>query len=396
MASKASGKAPGRIQPRPRRLAPGLELPHIADPEGPPLAGAAELTVVAPAFDEAGNIPELARRVRAALDGVRWQLIVVDDDSPDGTATVAKALAAEDGRVQCLRRLKRRGLAGAVIEGAMASAAPFVAVIDADLQHDETLLPAMLAALRDDRADLVIGSRYVGDGSAAEGLSPVRGLGSRVAAWLARRVLKAEVRDPVSGFFMIRREAFDRVAPRLSNQGFKILFDIIASQPRPLRILELPFRLAERRAGSSKLDGGIVVDYLGLILARLSGNLLPPRALLFGLVGASGLIVHLAALRAGLGLGLGFAVAQTAAAVTAMTSNFLINNQVTYRDRRLHGLRLLTGYIRFCALCGVGLIANVAVADLAHRHLALWWAAGIAGAVFGAVWNYVSTSLAVW
>lgn len=355
---------------------------------------------MAPAFNEAANLAMLAGRLAKALPGVAWQLIIVDDDSPDGTAAAAKALAQADARVSCLKRLKRRGLAGAVIEGVLASAAPFVAVMDADLQHDETLLPAMLAALRDDRADIVVGSRYVAEGRADGGLAGVRGLGSRLANRLARLVLRTDVADPVSGFFMVRRPLFDEAAPRLSDQGFKILFDLIATRRAPTRILELPYSFSARRAGVSKLDAMAVSDYLGLIVSRLSGNLIPPRALLFFVVGASGLAVNLAAAGVGLRLGLHFAVAQALAAFIAMTSNYLINNEITYRDRRLRGLGLLIGYLRFCALCGVGLIANVAVADLTHRLLHhtpdLWWVATLTGAVFGAVWNYVSTSLAVW
>ena len=355
-----------------------------------------ELTVVAPAFNEAANMAPLVERVRRALEGIEWQLIIVDDNSPDGTAEAAKALAALDSRVVCLRRIGRRGLAGAVIEGVMASAAPFVAVIDADLQHDETLLPKMLAALRDGGADLAIGSRYVETGSAEAGLSRTRQAGSRLATWLAGLALKAKVSDPVSGFFMIRREKVEAVAPRLSTQGFKILFDIIASQAAPLRIVELPYSFAQRQSGESKMGGLVVMEYLGLVLARVSGNLISPRALLFFIVGASGLVVNLAVWWLGRRLGLSFAIAQTVAGVVAMTSNFLINNQITYRDRRLKGLRLLIGYLRFCALCGVGLIANVAVGDLIFHVLKIGWLASIAGALFGAVWNYVSTSLAVW
>ena len=355
-----------------------------------------ELTVVAPAFNEAANLVALASRLDEALAGLRWQLIIVDDDSPDGTASAAKALASADSRISCLRRLKRRGLAGAVIEGAMASAAPYVAVMDADLQHDETLLPAMLAALREDRADLVIGSRYVGEGSAEAGFSVVRGAGSRLANRLARVALRADVSDPVSGFFMVRRPIFDEVAPKLSVQGFKILFDLIASRTAPMRILELPYSFHAREAGESKLDAMAVTDYLGLVLSKLSGNLVPPRALLFFVVGASGLIVNLVAAKLFFQMGMAFVPADTVAAILAMTSNFLINNEVTYRDRRLRGLRLLTGYLRFCALCGVGLIANIAVADLVHDSLGWRSVAIIAGAIFGAVWNYGSTSVAVW
>lgn len=338
----------------------------------------------------------MVAKLNAVLDGIVWEVLFVDDDSPDGTAKRVKTLACSDRRVRCLHRIGRRGLAGAVVEGAMASSAPFVAVMDGDLQHDESLLPSMFDILRGDRADLVVASRYMNAESGGAGLSPLRRIGSRLAGWLARQVLKAEVSDPVSGFFMIRRSAIDAVAPRLYGQGFKILFDVIASQPRPLRTIELPYVFRERFAGKSKLDRRIVVEYLGLILARVTANLLPPRALLFGLVGFSGLIVHLAVLGVLLGFGLGFGLSQLAAAAIAMTSNFLINNAVTYRDRRLRGLALIAGYLRFCALCGVGLVANVAVADLINRLTHLWWLAGTGGAVFGAVWNYVSTSLAVW
>jgi dolichol-phosphate mannosyltransferase len=361
-----------------------------------PLNETSELTVVVPTFNECENIAPLLQRLRQALCGVSWQAIFVDDNSPDGTAEVVKAMAVNDLAITCIKRVGRRGLAGAVIEGAMASATPFVAVIDADLQHDETVLPRMLLALRSGEADLAIGSRFLSKAGATNGLSPMRRWGSHLANGLARTVLRIDVTDPVSGLFMIRREFIDRVAPKLSSQGFKVLFDIIASQPVPPRIIEFPYEFAERQNGASKMDGRVIIDYLGLILAKFTGNLVPARAVMFFLVGVSGLIVHMAVLYACRGGGLTFLPSQLVAATTAMTSNFLINNNLTYRDRRLTGVRLLTGYLRFCALCAVGLVANVAVGNLVHEHTPLWWLAGVAGAVAGAVWNYVSTSFAVW
>jgi dolichol-phosphate mannosyltransferase len=325
---------------------------------------------------------------------VVWQAIFVDDDSPDGTAAEVKSIAAADPRVICLRRIGRRGLAGAVIEGAMASAAPFVAVIDGDMQHDETLLPAMLAALREDRADLVVGSRYLGQAGGASALGVRREAGSRLANWLGRRVLHAQLTDPMSGFFMIRRELVEQVAGQLATSGFKILFDILASQATPPRVLELPYEFRAREAGASKLDNGVVVQYLGLLVAKLSRDVISPRFVLFALVGASGVVVHLVILRALLHQG--FAYAQTAAALGAMTSNFLINNAVTYRDRRKRGLALLVGYGKFVLLCSVPLAANVAVATMVYERGPAWWVAGIAGAVVAAVWNYVTTARAVW
>jgi dolichol-phosphate mannosyltransferase len=355
-----------------------------------------ELSVVAPTFNERANVERLVEKLAAALAGVAWEVIFVDDDSPDGTAALVKEIAARDARVRGIRRVGRRGLAGAVIEGALASAAPYVAVIDADMQHDETLLPRMLAVLRAGDTDLVVGSRYLEAAGLDHGLSPVRKAGSQLATALGRRALKAEVSDPVSGFFMVRREAVERVAERLQPAGFKILFDLIASQDEPLRIAELPYAFQAREAGESKMGGRVALEYLGLVASKLSGDLISPRMVFFGLVGLSGVLVHMAVLWAAHATMARFAYAQALAAVVAMTSNYVVNNAVTYRDRRLKGWRLATGYLRFCVLCSVGLAANVAVGAELQAHGLPWAAAGLIGAGCGAIWNYVSTYLGVW
>jgi dolichol-phosphate mannosyltransferase len=368
----------------------------------PASAAGAELTVVAPTFNERSNVARLVEKLEAALAGVSWEVIFVDDDSPDGTAAAVKEIAAADARVRCLRRVGRRGLAGAVVEGALASAAPFVAVIDADMQHDETLLPRMLTLLRAGDTDLVVGSRYIDGGGLDGGFTPARKAASQFATALGRKALKADISDPVSGFFMLRREVVDRVAENLEPSGFKILFDIIASQPEPLRIKELPYAFQAREAGESKLDNRVALEYLGLVASKLTGALISPRIILFGLVGLSGVLVHMSVLWAAQGFG--FAYAQAMAGTTAMTTNYFINNVITYRDKRLRGWKLLGGYLRFCALCAVGLVASVAVgselnAVLLHAgvpHNVAWPIAGLAGAISGALWNYVSTYLGVW
>ncbi len=373
----------------PLRHEPTTPAPH-------PVSAPLELGVVIPTFKEAPNVAPLLAKLELALAGVVWQAIFVDDDSPDGTAAAVKAIAATDPRVMCLHRIGRRGLAGAVIEGAMASAAPYVAVIDGDMQHDETLLPQMLHALQEDRADIVVGSRYLAvNGSNATALGATREAGSRLANWLGKHVLRAEVTDPMSGFFMIRRELVEAVAPTLATSGFKVLFDILASQKTPPRYLEMPYEFRARVAGDSKLDEGVVVQYLGLLIAKLSRDFISPRFIMFALVGASGVVIHLLILQSLL-QPFGFAVAQLTAALGAMTSNYLINNHVTYRDRRKRGLGLLVGYLKFVILCSVPLAANVAVATMVFERGPSWWVAGIAGAVVAAVWNYITTSRAVW
>ena len=356
---------------------------------------AAELTVVVPTFNEAENLVPLVERVSEAMAGVAWEILFVDDDSADGTSAIAKTLAASDPRIRCIRRVGRRGLAGAVVEGALASAAPWIAVIDGDLQHDETLLPQMLGVLRRGEIDVVIGSRYLPSGlKVVAALRGRRRWGSRLANWLGQKVLAVELTDPVSGFFMMRRELIERVAGKLSPGGFKVLFDILASQPQPPRCVELPYEFRPRHAGHSKLDHGVVAHFLSLLASKVTGEVLSPRAIMFGLVGASGVAVHVAVLR--LALQLGFGRAQFLAAAVAMTSNYLINNTVTYRDRRKRGWGLVLGYLKFCALCSVGLAANVAVASLMQERLGVWWAAGLTGAAVGAAWNYLTTTLAVW
>src|SRR5580700_2035120 len=143
-----------------------------------PTRRAPELTVVVPTFNERANIPLLVARLQRTLDGIDWEVIFIDDNSPDGTAAAVRALGESDARVRCIRRIGRRGLAGACLEGMLASQARFVAVMDADLQHDETLLAGMLEALRAGRADVAVASRYLYGGSNA-GLSKQRSRVSR-------------------------------------------------------------------------------------------------------------------------------------------------------------------------------------------------------------------------
>jgi dolichol-phosphate mannosyltransferase len=357
-----------------------------------------ELTIVSPTFNERANIRALVTKLDAALQGIAWQVIFVDDNSPDGTAEEVKAVARTDGRVQGIRRVGRRGLAGAVLEGALASAAPFIAVIDADLQHDETLLPAMLAELRADKAEMVVASRFIDPEGLSQGLSATRQKGSRLATWMGRQVLKNDVSDPVSGYFMAKRDVWDLAAPHLTTEGFKVLFDILASHPEPLRVTELPYRFRDRQAGQSKLDRRVVIEYLGLILNKATNNMIPARAFMFFLVGSTGFLINAAVVSAVsfAHVNLPYWVVILGGAVVAMTSNYLINNAITYHDKRRRGLALLTGYVRFCLLCSAGLFVNVAAASFLNDRLDAMIFSGIVGAAFGAVWNYVTTSLAVW
>jgi dolichol-phosphate mannosyltransferase len=368
---------------------PGLENP-------PQAASAPQLSVIVPTFNERDNVTTLFRRLEAALIGVVWEVLFVDDNSPDGTWDVVRDLARQDTRVRCIRRISRRGLAGACIEGILASSAPFAAVIDADLQHDETQLPRMLEILQRGDTELVVGSRYI-EGGSADSFNKQRAGASALATEVARRVLKVEIADPMSGFFMIRRDRFEQLAPQLSTQGFKILLDIVATARGDLRVMEIPYNFGSRLHGESKLDSMVALDFLGLVLAKLTHDTVSLRFLLFAMVGSIGVIVHFAALYIALrGFQVSFPVAQGCGAVLAMTSNFILNNFLTYRDQRLKGFAILRGLLLFYLVCGVGLAANVGVAFSVYAQEPIWWMAGAAGALMGVVWNYAMSGLFVW
>lgn len=368
-----------------------------AAPAAPGVPHEVELSVIVPTFDERDNVGPLVARLDACLAGIAWEVIFVDDDSPDGTAAVVRELGARDRRVRCIQRLGRRGLASACIEGMLASAAPYLAVMDADLQHDESLLPAMLATLEQGDVDIVIGSRHVAGGGLGS-WDGGRATLSRLATRLSRLILPAELRDPMSGFFMLRREAFEAAVPRLSGIGFKILLDLFASAPRPLRFKELPYEFRPRAAGRSKLDQHAAWDYAMLLLDKLVGTWVPVRLVAFALVGGVGIGVHLSVLALLFAaLGLGFVASQTVATLVAMTSNFALNNLLTYRDRRLVGWQWLRGWASFTLACGIGVLANVGVAAWLFRAMDTFWlVSALAGIVVGLVWNYAVTSVYTW
>jgi len=354
------------------------------------------LSVVVPTFNERDNVTKLFRKLEAALDGVAWEVVFVDDNSPDDTWDVVRALARQDGRVRCIRRIGRRGLSGACIEGILASSAPYAAVMDADLQHDETQLPKMLSLLKSGQAELVVGSRYI-EGGSADSFNRSRAGASALATEVAKRALGVAIADPMSGFFMIRRDRFERLAPQLSTQGFKILLDIVATAHGDLKTVEIPYTFGSRLHGESKLDSMVALDFLGLVLAKFTRDVVSLRFLLFAMVGGTGLFVHLGTLFVALKLfGLPFPQAQAAGAFVAMTSNFILNNFLTYRDQRLKGFAILGGLLAFYLVCSVGLFANVGVAFSVYDKEPIWWLAGAAGALMGVVWNYAMSGLFVW
>lgn len=350
-----------------------------------------ELAIVVPTLDERENVVELIRRLESVLAGIEYEVVVVDDDSADGTPAAVRALALRDPRVRLVQRVGRRGLSSACVEGMLATAAPTVAVMDADLQHDETILPAMLAKLKAEHLDLVVGTRVSTD----EGFAPSRQRLSAFGKRLARVVSHHDLSDPMSGFFLLDRRYLDEVVHALSAVGFKILLDLVASSRRPVRLGEVPYRFRSRLHGESKLDIVVGVEYLQLLADKLIGGLVPPRFILFGLVGGFGVLLHLGILYAML-TRLSFASAQLVATVVVMTINFFLNNAFTWRDHRLRGIAAFAGLLKFYAACSIGALLNLEVASAAKGYGMPWYVAGFAGLVVGSVWNFAVTAATTW
>ncbi len=354
------------------------------------------LAVVIPTYNEIDNVPIIVERLEAVLGDIDWELIFVDDDSPDGTAQRIRSIACRNPHVRVLQRVGRRGLSSACIEGMLATSAPYVAVMDADLQHEESLLPTMLQQLQTKPLDIVIGSRYVAGGNVGH-WDAQRASMSRLATRLGQRLIKAELKDPMSGFFMLRAERLQECVRDLSGVGYKILLDLFATHPKPLRFLELPYRFRARHAGESKLDNAVLWEYLLMLIQKWAGPMIPARFIAFSLIGASGVLVHMLVLWLSFkAAGTSFLVGQSLAALVAMTTNFFLNNIFTYSDMRLRGWDLLRGWLSFVAACSVGALANVGVASWIFESHSLWVLSALAGILVGAVWNYAVTAVYTW
>lgn len=355
---------------------------------------APRIAVIVPTFNEIANVGPLADAILKALDGIESEIIFVDDDSPDGTAAKVRELAQSNPRIRCIQRIGRRGLSSAVVEGMLAANAPVFAVLDADFQHDETLLRRMVEVIEAGEGEMVVGTRSnIGDGFSGAHRKTLSRLGGQIVDFVFGRSLS----DPMSGFFAVRRDVVLAAVHSLSQRGYKILLDLVTASPKDMKVVELHYEFRERRAGESKLDSLVLLEFLNLLISKITRGLVPPRFVWFCFVGGAGLAVHLTVLTLLEAEGrTGFVTSQAIAAMTAMVFNFFLNNQFTYRDFRLRGWSLIAGLLVFAATCSIGAVANVGIARYAVIATHSWPIAGIAGALMGAVFNFGMSSKFVW
>ncbi len=356
----------------------------------------AELSVIIPTYNEHDNVRPIIAKLEAALTGIAWEAIFVDDDSPDGTAREVKEVSKDKPNIKVLHRIGRRGLSSACIEGMHLSTAAYMAVIDGDMQHDETRLPLMLERMKNG-ADIVVGTRYAGEGGTGDWGAARLGM-SKFATCLGNFLLrKNRTSDPMSGFFMLSRELFDEVAGKLASDGFKILLDILASSKRKLKVQEVAYTFRTREFGESKLTLSVLGDFAMLLIDKSIGRFIPAKFVMFAVVGCIGLLLHLCILGIlNLVFRVEFVYAQIVATLVAIICNFYFNNIFTFGDTALKGFKRVVGFVLFLLICGVGAIPNVMLAKYLYSGHIYWMGAGAAGLVVTAIWNYAVSSRFVW
>ncbi len=356
------------------------------------------LSIVIPTYNEKDNISTILEKLKKELKGINNEIIFVDDNSPDGTSIIVKELTKNSPEIRLIHRIGRKGLAGAVIEGIFAANSDLVAVMDCDLQHDTTKLLDMMDLFSyNSSLDLVIGSRFTETGEISEkAFSKIRELGSKVTTFLIKKVLNITATDPLSGFFMVRKDTFLKSSENLQTQGFKVLADFLATSGKNIEIKEVGYKFKSRIAGESKMSFLTALELVGLVLSQILKGKVSIRFILFCMVGLSGIFVQL--LITGLAMMLinQFPTSQTLGIIGAMTSNYFLNNIITFQERKLKSLDLIRGLFSFYLICSLGAFTNIAVATYVFEISSNWIISSLIGAIFGAVWNFTLTSIFTW
>lgn len=362
----------------------------------------AVLSLILPTYNESENLPRLLPKIEQVLANTPHELIVVDDDSPDRTWELAQELTKNDEHIHVIRRIGRRGLSSAIMEGFLAAKGEVLAVMDADGQHDIALLPKLYAATQDN-AELAIGSRYVEGGGVGE-WDERRQYLSRLATRLAKWMCRVPVEDPMSGFFAIRKQTFDAVAEKLNPKGFKMLLDILVCIPEGAVVRELPYAFGIREHGKSKMSWKVQLDFLEYLYDASLGRFIPLLFVKYCIVGTLGVGVHMGAyvlfsslFRNGSDLTVfNFSVSVLLAVETAILFNFLLNNIWTFSHMRLRGTAAIVGFLKYNAACTFGALANMAVSTFLFSLGLIELLSVAIGAFTGVVWNYTMSRMLTW
>ncbi len=366
------------------------------------------LSVILPTYNEAGSVVDLIHKLLALPENClsfqdrnnQLEILVIDDDSNDGTVELVRQLSQQTPMVRLVRRVGRRGLASAIREGLLDATGEIAVVMDSDGQHEVGSVVSAVQALFADDLDLVIGSRFHPE-ARIHGLSARRERGSTWAnRWASISLSRhyAHLTDLMSGFFVVRLKACEQLIRAVDVNGFKFLYELLALSNGCLRCAEVPLRFQPREHGVSKLDVAIFWDFAVSLLHQLCFRLLPRRAISFALVGATGVFVQLLMARLLLqGDFFRFEQVLPVAVLAAATSNYLINNALTFRFQRQRGLALLRGLLRFWLVASLPVLANIGIAsayfNFVNSDVVI---AQLVGILVVFIWNYAASSRFVW
>ncbi len=358
------------------------------------------VSIVLPTYNERENVAPLIKSLFTLGSSYDLEIIIVDDNSTDGTINLIKEMSLKDNRIRLIRRVGRHGLASAIKEGLLDATGDFAAVMDSDGQHEPTAIFESIEKLEKEGLDLVAGSRFVG-GAEIHGLSSRRQEGSSFANSFARMSLNKRYRhltDFMSGCFVMDLNKCLPLICKVDVHGFKFLYELLAISEGKISIKEVPLQFQPRIYGNSKLDIAVLWDFLISLMHAFSLRLIPRRAISFGIVGASGVFVQLCTTKVLMSFFLlQFENAIPISVITAATSNYLINNALTFRAQRLKNWFLIKGLIKFLLVASLPVIANVGLATSFYQFIsnnAIW--AQLSGIIVVFVWNYAASSRFVW
>ncbi|MES2615035.1 MAG: glycosyltransferase [Bdellovibrionota bacterium] len=346
-----------------------------------------QLSIIIPTYNESQNIPVLMDRISQRLAAVDKEVIIVDDNSPDKTWEIARNLSSTYPWIRVIRRLHDRGLSSAVLAGFAVAEGDYLAVMDADLQHDEQILPQFIEQFLLG-ADIVVGSRKV-EGGGVQDWSVIRKFISWVATVMAKIALRHPVTDPMSGFFALRKEVYSAHKNEINPKGFKILLEFLA-RAKNSNIQEVGYTFKGRVYGESKLSHKVIFDYLKALYELSIGHYIPVRFLKYAIVGFSGLIVSSLILFICKQIGFSTAESVAASIEVSIITNFILNNYWTFKENQLKKpWPLFRGFVTFQAICLSGAIINQAITLKFSAGDAMnLYIANALGYIVAAVWNY--------
>ena len=358
------------------------------------------ISIVIPTFNEIRNISEIINQLLILDFSSDLEIIIVDDNSSDGTADKVRQLVHNDKRIRLINRVGRSGLSSAIKEGCLCASGELVVVMDADGQHDPSYIRKALKFIESSKVDIVVGSRFT-TGSRIRGLSKSRERGSSLANSLARLSLYgyySYLSDYMSGFLVFNRKVCIEFIEKIDVNGFKFFYELLAVSKGKLKVDEIPILFKERLYGSSKLDLPVVWDFLISLIHSFIRRIIPRRAVSFALVGSIGVFVQLFTIYFLMGvLNLAFEQVLPVGVIVAASSNFIINNLLTFRINRLVGKSFFFGLFKFLLVSSLPIIANIGVTNLFYSQLSVnTFISQIGGILVVFIWNYAASSKVVW